>query len=183
VPATHPARYALVEIENIHDPGLTFNPIHRIIFGVRENIQTALENYFGEQLVFNPCLDKQLMMKIVNEMQSKDGHTFGVVTDYCYGIATISKPTANLPVGTLQNFLDRWKIMDGYQEIDYVHGSEVVDEVGRQPGNIGFYLPAMNKFEFFKTVIIDGILPRKSFSMGESDEKRFYMECRKIAED
>ncbi|HEX3048134.1 MAG TPA: DUF1015 domain-containing protein, partial [Bacillota bacterium] len=65
--------------------------------------------------------------------------------------------------------------------IDYIHGDEVVTELGRKPGNIGFYLPPMNKSDLFKTVIVNGVLPRKTFSMGEADEKRFYMECRKIS--
>ena len=77
--------------------------------------------------------------------------------------------------------------MDGFlkggsaEKIDYVHGEEVVFSLGMQPGNIGFYLPCMDKSDLFKTVILDGALPRKTFSMGEAHEKRFYMECRKIA--
>jgi hypothetical protein len=66
--------------------------------------------------------------------------------------------------------------------IDYVHGDEVVCELGNKPGNVGFYLAGMAKSDLFKTVILDGVLPRKTFSMGEAHEKRFYMECRKIAE-
>ncbi len=68
----------------------------------------------------------------------------------------------------------------GYERIDYVHGEDVVAALGAQPGQMGIYLPAMSKSDFFKTVILDGVLPRKTFSMGEAIEKRFYMESRKI---
>ena len=66
-------------------------------------------------------------------------------------------------------------------DIDYVHGDEIVDELGRKPGNVGFYLPPIGKDSFFKTVILDGALPRKTFSMGHAKDKRFYMECRRIS--
>jgi hypothetical protein len=83
-------------------------------------------------------------------------------------------------VGTVQAFLDEWGQAGGYERIDYVHGEEVVVSLGQQPGQLGFYLPAMPKSDLFKTVILDGALPRKTFSMGEAIEKRFYMECRRI---
>ncbi len=86
----------------------------------------------------------------------------------------------NLPVGNLQNFLDALLKAGGAECIDYVHGEETVFDLGRKPGNAGFYLPSMHKEELFKTVILDGALPRKTFSMGEAIEKRFYLETRKI---
>ena len=87
---------------------------------------------------------------------------------------------ANLPVGTLQSFLDAWGKAGGFGKIDYVHGQDVIVRLGSQAGNLGFYLPAIYKCSFFKTVILDGALPRKTFSMGEAKEKRFYMEARRI---
>ena len=89
------------------------------------------------------------------------------------------RPT-NLPVGTLQTFLDTFLKEGGAEKIDYVHGEEVVCQLGAQAGNAGFYVPGMHKSDLFKTVILDGALPRKTFSMGEAKEKRFYMEARKI---
>jgi hypothetical protein len=68
----------------------------------------------------------------------------------------------------------------GAEKLDYVHGTEVLFEKGERAGNAGFYVPGMDKSDLFKTVILDGALPRKTFSMGEAKEKRFYMECRKI---
>jgi hypothetical protein len=84
-------------------------------------------------------------------------------------------------VGTLQGFLDAFLKGKGAREVDYVHGREPVVELGRKPGQMGFYLPAMDKRDLFKTVILDGVLPRKTFSMGEAKEKRFYMEARKLS--
>ena len=83
-------------------------------------------------------------------------------------------------VGTLQPFLDEFMANGGAEKIDYIHGEDAVVKLGRMEGNIAFYLPAMNKSDLFKTVILDGALPRKTFSMGEAYEKRFYMECREI---
>jgi hypothetical protein len=104
----------------------------------------------------------------------------GVVTPDGFGVISLANPTANLPVGTLQTFLDGFLKQGGAEKIDYVHGSEVVCQLGVQPGNVGFYVPGMEKGDLFKTVILDGALPRKTFSMGEAHEKRFYMECRRI---
>ena len=84
-------------------------------------------------------------------------------------------------MGTLQAFLDDFVKSGGAGHIDYVHGEDVVTRLGAQPGNAGLYVPGMDKGDLFKTVILDGALPRKTFSMGEAKEKRFYMECRKIA--
>ncbi len=113
-----------------------------------------------------------------------DTHCIGLVqggTQPEYGVIEIAHPATNLPVGTIQTFLDSFMKNGGAEKIDYVHGNDVVERLGAQPGNAAFYLPAMSKSSLFKTVILDGALPRKTFSMGEAREKRFYMEARKIA--
>ena len=97
-----------------------------------------------------------------------------------FGVLEILHPSSNLPVGTIQSFLDPFMKQGGAEKIDYVHGSDVVNRLGAEPGNAAFYLPAMSKSALFKTVILEGALPRKTFSMGEAREKRFYMEARKI---
>jgi hypothetical protein len=97
-----------------------------------------------------------------------------------YYVLYIADPLTNLPVGSLQAFVDELVQSRQVQRIDYVHGLDVVVQFGAQAGNAGFYLPAMNKNSLFKTVILDGALPRKTFSMGEAHEKRFYMESRRI---
>ena len=89
------------------------------------------------------------------------------------------QPAAGLPTATLQTFLDRWLSVNRGR-IDYIHGAEVARSLADQPGNLAFLLPAMGKEELFPTVLHDGALPRKTFSMGEAQDKRFYLEGRKI---
>jgi hypothetical protein len=98
-----------------------------------------------------------------------------------FGVIEIANPSSNLAVGTIQSFLDAFLKDGGAEKIDYVHGEDVVERLALQNGNAGFYLAGMHKNELFKTVILDGALPRKTFSMGEAREKRFYMEARKIS--
>ena len=87
-----------------------------------------------------------------------------------------------LEVATLQSFLDSYLTDKQGSKIDYIHGKKVVSDLGSKPGNIGFFLEPMSKHALFKTIILDGALPRKTFSMGKADEKRFYLECRKITD-
>ena len=176
----HPARYALVEIENIHDAGLEFEPIHRVLFGLNQDIFSAMWAYYGTSYAYSPCAGH---LEMTVRVDAAAGHTpqqIGVITPQGYGTVSLSNPSANLPVGTLQSFLDDFIKRGGAEKIDYVHGTDVVCQLGTQAGNVGFYVPGMEKDELFKTVILDGALPRKTFSMGEAHEKRFYMECRRI---
>jgi hypothetical protein len=176
----HPARYALVEIENVHDVGLTFEPIHRALFGVKDNLFDELKTSFLGRYSYTRCSSDQQMISGVNNHSNPDSHLIGVISPGEMGIITINNPSSNLPVGSLQPFLDDWGKRSGFENIDYVHGENVILELGKKPGNVGFFLPPMNKSDLFKTVILDGVLPRKTFSMGEAKEKRFYMECKKI---
>lgn len=177
----HPARYALVEIENVHDDGLTFEPIHRVIFKVKENPIEAMKIYWGDNFDIQPDLTCSEMTSIVNH-QVESFQKFGCIYDGEYSVISVQNPDSNLPVGTLQNFLDQWLKEKKAEKIDYVHGEDTICELGSQPENCGFYLPAMPKDDLFKTVILDGALPRKTFSMGEAEEKRFYLEGRLISE-
>jgi hypothetical protein len=177
----HPARYALVEIENVHDDGLEFEPIHRVLFGLQRDILAEMQDHFGDGYSYLPVAGRLEMTFKVDAAAGQVPQQIGVVTPDGFGVISLANPTANLPVGTLQTFLDGFLKQGGAEKIDYVHGSEVVCQLGAQPGNVGFYVPGMEKNDLFKTVILDGALPRKTFSMGEAHEKRFYMECRKIA--
>lgn len=178
----HPARYALVEIENVHDKGLEFEPIHRVLFGLDENVQTVFQSFFGGRFSYTPQPDFKSMVVDVNKAPT-GFHRFGIVSPSGFSSAQVSQPSSNLPVGTLQAFIDTYLSKNTHIKVDYVHGDEILTELGSQFGNVGFYLPAMPKNDLFKTVILDGSLPRKTFSMGEAKEKRFYMECRKISVD
>jgi hypothetical protein len=177
----HPARYALVEIENVHDEGLEFEPIHRVLFGLKKDLFVELEKTFGANFSYRPVASAEEMVKVVDSAQGAS-HVIGAVGGgKGFGVIEIANPSSNLPVGTLQSFLDVFLKEGGAEKIDYVHGEDVTVKLGGQPGNVGFYLPGMSKSDLFKTVILDGALPRKTFSMGEAHEKRFYMEARKIS--
>ena len=158
-----PARYALVELNNLHDDSLEFEPIHRVVFGVEpervvEELLSALPGaYRGEG----------------------DGHVLRFSHAGGKGAVTVPRPEAQLEVGTLQPFLDAY-VKEHGGSIDYIHGADVARDLAARPGNIAFLLPAMGKEQLFPTVIRDGVLPRKTFSMGEAHDKRFYLEARKI---
>lgn len=175
----HPARYALVEIENVHDQGLEFEPIHRVLFHIHADLMAELETYFTGRLRFHPRDSYEQVTSQVDG-QSGDNQLIGYLSGEKCGVLEISRPQSNLPVGTLQPFLNQFMEQSGAEKIDYVHGLDVLVKLGRENGNAGFYLPGMSKNELFRTVILDGALPRKTFSMGEAHEKRFYMESRRI---
>jgi len=176
-----PLRHALVELVNLHDKALIFEPIHRVLFDLapeRNVIGELLSFYKGRSLYSDVCSGQE--MQTVVDSQQGSPHTIGVIVGEGFGLVKISRPEANLPVGTLQNFLDVFMKDKGAKAIDYVHGTESVVQLGNKRNTVGFYLPALNKNDLFKTVILDGVLPRKTFSMGEAWEKRFYMEARRL---
>jgi len=177
----HPSRYALVEIENVHDDGLAFEPIHRVLFGLKKDLFAELEKTFGANYTYTPVADGADMTQRVDSAKGKNQVIGLVGGGKQFGVIKIADPSSNLAVGTIQSFLDTFLKNGGADRIDYVHGEDVVERLALQSGNAGFYLAGMHKSELFKTVILDGALPRKTFSMGEAHEKRFYMEARKIS--
>lgn len=159
----HPARYALCEIVNLHSPALRFEAIHRIVFtDCPERLVLALERELGLS-----CEPSELSLELLTGGTEKRLY--------------IHKPTAKLAVGCLQAFLDGFLKENGGR-IDYIHGEEVVKELSARPGAVGFILEPMEKSQLFPAVMADGALPRKTFSMGHADDKRFYLEARRIAE-
>lgn len=158
---TEASRYALTEIVNIHDTALQFEPIYRVVFGVNPN---ALIDAF---------------IKATGEYSGKDAQKFICV--YGENTREISvKPTAKLAVGTLQSFLDEYVKEQTDAEIDYIHGEASLKKLASRQNAIGFLFDGMQKSELFEAVNADGSLPRKTFSMGHADDKRFYIEARKI---
>jgi len=142
----------------------------------------ALQSHFGDNLRHRGCRTFEEMLRRV-DTPAGGAQAIGLVRGEAgdrYGVIEIATPASNLAVGTLQTFLDAFIDRGRAARIDYVHGSEVVERLGSETGNAGFYLPRMGKSSLFKTVILDGALPRKTFSMGEAREKRFYMEARRI---
>jgi hypothetical protein len=181
VPSDHPARYALVEVVNVHDQGLEFEPIHRVLFNVKTDLAQQMGKVLGINVSLEACDDPDKVQREI--LATPPGiQKVGCVDSSGWKVIKFSAPASNLAVGTLQSFLDDWGKTGGFEKIDYVHGWDSVTRLGKIPGNLGFILPPMRKTDLFKTVILDGALPRKTFSMGEAREKRFYMECRKIVE-
>ncbi len=154
---TEQSRYALCEIVNIHDTALEFEPIYRVVFGV--NPKELLDDF----------------VKTVGQGEQKFVCVYGETQ------TEISvKPTSKLAVGTLQSFLDNYVKSHPNAEIDYIHGENSLKKLASREDAIGFIFSGMQKNELFDAVNTDGSLPRKTFSMGHADDKRFYIEARKI---
>lgn len=147
------ARYALVELENIHDEAQEFEPIHRIVTGT--DTEKLIEAF------------KKLDDEHGTEVRWYAGEKCGTVR------------AAGLPVGTVQGFLDAY-LAENPGETDYIHGDDVTIELSKQENAVGFVLPPVEKAAFFDSISENGTLPRKTFSMGSANEKRYYLEAKKI---
>ncbi len=178
----HPARYALVELVNVHDPGLEFEAIHRVIFDVDTDDLLAQADAYYRQAGTPCCVEWYDDLAAANAAAeaSASAHAVPFVAAGRYALLKIVEPTLTLEVATLQNFLDDYLQGQSGARIDYIHGEEAVTRLGSLQGNVGFYLPSISKHDLFRTIVRDGALPRKTFSMGEADEKRFYLEARRI---
>ena len=156
--SNHPARYALVELENIHDEAQVFEPIHRVVFR---------------------CDPHKLLKTLEETWCAEGGFPVKWYIGKESGTVCLDRAKSELAVGALQGFLDDY-LKHNPGEIDYIHDDDALIELAQQENAIGFLLPAMEKSQLFRGVIADGILPRKTFSMGHSREKRYYLEGRKI---
>ena len=158
---TPASRYALVEVVNTHSEAIVFEPIYRVVFNV------------------DPAALKKALIAACGESGASDAQKFEILT--ADGRETVSLcPASKLPVGTLQGFLDEYLPACPGAEIDYIHGTDVVEQLCKKENTIGFIFEGMQKDELFAAVEQDGSLPRKTFSMGQARDKRYYMECRKI---
>ncbi len=160
----HPARYALVELINLHDPALRFEPIHRLLTGV--DPEAAAADF----------------LRAVPGARAGEGPGHRVEYVWAGGTGVITFPSsAPLTVAPVQEWVDRFISQAGPEAaVDYIHGDDTARRLGSRPRSLALLLPPMDKNGLFPSVIRDGALPRKTFSMGEADEKRFYLECRRI---
>ena len=180
VGADHPSRWALVEVENIHDPALAFAPIHRLLFDVTSDLRAALAQAFGSRL---RCTDVASAVVMREQVQAADGQrqAAGLVGPGArFSVIEITDPPSTLAVGTLQPVIDAFVAQGGARDVDYVHGDAVLERLGQQPGQLGIHLPTVAKGALLRRVVHEGPLPRKTFSMGEAHEKRYYVEARRI---
>ena len=155
--SNHPARYSLVELQNIHDASLEFAPIHRIVTKV----------------------DGKKLLSDLEAICAENGYCVNWVFGSQKGRIYLDRSRGELAVAVLQEFLDQW-LAENQGEIDYIHGDEEVSALAQQENAVGFLLPSMEKHQLFRGVISGGVLPRKTFSMGHAREKRYYLEGRKI---
>lgn len=175
----HPSRWALVEVENIHDPALHFAPIHRLLLGVQQELRAELAAHFGPRLSITALPDAATLRARVAAPQA-GLQALGLIDPQGLALLEIADAEQPLAVGTLQQALDTLMARGLAREIDYVHGDDVIERLGRASGCAGFHLPTLSQHELLTRVVHGGPLPRKTFSMGEAHEKRYYLEARRI---
>ena len=163
----HPARFALCEIVNIHDEALLFEPIYRIVTGTTRAAIMADWKAYAEAKGMSLAADGS-------------DHRFTVVSADGEETVAVLNPEGAIPCETIQKFLDSFLSRHPEAGIDFIHGEGSLRALAAKPETVGFLLPDIDKHSFFKDVEKLGVLPRKTFSMGEADEKRFYMEAKKI---
>ena len=178
----HPARYALAELVNVHDEGLEFAPIHRVVFGVDAvDLLRAMETHCTEWGFSRRTFAGRDGWEVAyREAAVGPGHHIPYMSGTERGLLSIAEPNFQLEVASLQAFLDRYLDAHPRARLDYIHGEGVLEQLAAEPDGIGFFLPTMDKRDLFKTIVIDGATPRKTFSLGEAVEKRYYLECRRL---
>lgn len=172
-----PARWALVELNNIYDAGIEFEPIHRVLFDIDKK-------FFIEELKakFEIKISKNISDKALEELALSIPETqqFALLSDKSNDLITILNPSHSLTAGTIQNFIDELLKNNKDISIDYIHGIDSTKNLTKGKNNLGIILPNISKDAFFETVIKDGTFPRKTFSMGQAKDKRFYIEGKVI---
>ncbi|MBQ0055694.1 MAG: DUF1015 domain-containing protein [Synergistaceae bacterium] len=160
----HPARRMLAEIVNLHSDAIVFQPIHRVLFGIKEDIVEAFERWLE-----------------LNGMSLMEGSeitfTFANGGEEEFAIDGRGKL---MPLAVMQKWLDKYVAKNKYLSLDYVHGRANVDKIVSESGAVGIIFNAMDKAGFFPAIKAGGALPKKTFSIGNADDKRFYLEARKI---
>ncbi|MDO4519088.1 MAG: DUF1015 domain-containing protein [Eubacteriales bacterium] len=167
----HPARFVLAEIVNIHDESLLIEAIYRVLFDVDpKHVLNAAKSFF----------EKNGATVTEGEVNEEGVQVFPWYAAETEGVFSVKNSKWSLPVASLQAFLDAYLKENPGAKIDYIHGLDTVKTLSAQKGNMGFYLPDPAKGDLFRGVIMDGVLPRKTFSMGSANEKRYYMEAKCI---
>ena len=163
----HPARFCLLELENVQSPAIEVESIHRVIFNEKyEDVAAAAKAWFAKK-----------GLEVVEG--EADGQTFGIVWNGGRKTITLKNPPHPLPAGSFEEFWADFAPAHKGAEVDYVHGADAVEELVAK-GAVGVMLPEFEKGDLFRGVALGGVLPKKTFSMGHAKEKRYYMECRKI---
>lgn len=151
------SRYAMVELENINSPAIVFEPIHRMIQNT----------------------DTEKLLQDISALCTQNGKPITWVCGGKSGVLYLNVKDSEMEVGVLQTFLDNW-LKSNAGEIDYLHEEDLVKNISKMDGNIGFLLPKPDRKQMFTAIAGGKPLPRKTFSLGHSSEKRYYLEGRKI---
>ncbi len=167
----HPGRFALVELVNVHDDALEFAPIHRLVAGAgaAEVFAALAKHGFARHAGVSP-----------DRWQGAAAHCIPYVAGDERGVVVLDRPRHTLAVASLQHALDEFAATRPALALDYIHGDDALASLAAPPRCVGFMLPPMDKHDLFRTVVRDGAAPRKTFSLGEAHEKRYYFECRRI---
>jgi len=171
-PEDAPTRYALVEVENIFDPGVVFHPIHRVLFNVDgDHLFQFLGDRLGAEAEYGTP---------EAELPREGVHSLGFLSGNKRGKLRFSPEASGLTVEFLQEALDAYLEQRKEVSIDYIHGEDSVTELCLKDGNFGLILPPVDKDTFFSRILAEQVYPRKTFSIGEAVEKRYYLESRKL---
>jgi hypothetical protein len=178
----HPSRHALVEVVNIHDEALDFAPIHRLLIGVAGDLRAALAEAFAGRATFTAVPTAAALRERVAACGAAGPvHAAGLyLPDGSGTLVEVSGSTHGLAVGSFQAALDALVERGVLREVDYVHGDDTLERLARQAGHAGLHLAGIGKAELMRHVVHTGPTPRKTFSMGEAHEKRYYIEARRI---
>ena len=166
---THPARWCLAEVCNVHSPAIEIEPIHRVVFGVgAKELYAALDAWDQQQGSSTTMSDQRLRLA--------DAHGESAVA--------LANPPAPLTVGSVEAFLADFLPAHPGVTVDYIHGESTALALASDPAKpaTAILLPDFAKADLFKGVVLGGVLPRKTFSMGPAEEKRYYIECRRLKE-
>lgn len=170
----HKARYALVEIENIFDPGLEFEPIHRAFFSIGKDDFLSLLSIFAKKIERTPVSSLKEAWKMINERKQ----SFALISDGVTEVCTLDGTEKEMPAWTIQSVIDEM-LRTGKGTVDYIHGMDTVMKLAAD-GALGVILPDISKDTFFSSILRDRAFPRKTFSIGHAAEKRYYIEARRI---
>ncbi len=171
---THPARYALVEIENIFDPGLLFEPIHRAFFSISKKSFDDILSHHARKIE-QETIDS---LEEANRLFKRKKNSFILVSGSSFILYTLDGTEKSMPAWTMQSVIDEMLGMKK-GEVDYIHGIDTVVRLASE-GAIGVILPDISKETFFQSILHDRAFPRKTFSIGHANEKRYYIEARRI---
>ena len=166
---THPARWCLAEVCNVHSPAIEIEPIHRVLFNVDCGAVLLALISWSDGNMAGICFGN-------SKKQS-----FTLAGPHIANVLSFEDPVAPLTVGTIDEFIEYFMARHKEARVDYVHDEPAVRALTKQ-GGVGFLLPPFEKSDLFKGIVMGGVLPRKTFSMGHAEEKRYYIECRKIIE-